>query len=314
MHKILDTFLSDHISIRDPDETTRRELKIIELLKSKSLSVAAGEPLQSPEIRATKMSDDLDPDDLEEEGNSRISAMRTITVPIPRPGGASGSLRGNGNGIHRPPTHSRSLSGGMGGMMASPSPEIDTRQLGRASTSSSPIFSSRPLHASHTHPGSRLPRSIMTHNGNGLDDEPMGSGMSHSTGSPIDGSSNAQRMLDNWVNNAQVDSVGGGTFGLSGYDPSLNMLNTSAGGGASWLGLDGGLGGGFSGAVGAGGTASMSVDGGMGGYHPGLARTDSSEFIRAATGGMNGMNDPSVVDWNYWESLIEQIRAAGGSA
>ncbi|KAF8308158.1 hypothetical protein DL93DRAFT_2043015, partial [Clavulina sp. PMI_390] len=38
MHRILDSFLTDHANLPQIDETTRRELKIIELLKSKSLS------------------------------------------------------------------------------------------------------------------------------------------------------------------------------------------------------------------------------------------------------------------------------------
>ncbi|KAJ4478167.1 fungal-specific transcription factor domain-containing protein [Lentinula aciculospora] len=37
MHTILDTFVSDHDGLREIDETTRRELKTIEFLKSKSL-------------------------------------------------------------------------------------------------------------------------------------------------------------------------------------------------------------------------------------------------------------------------------------
>ncbi|KAA1466416.1 hypothetical protein DENSPDRAFT_831235 [Dentipellis sp. KUC8613] len=41
MHKILDTFLKDHEGIREMDETTRRELKIIEFLKTKSSQVDA---------------------------------------------------------------------------------------------------------------------------------------------------------------------------------------------------------------------------------------------------------------------------------
>ncbi|KDQ64551.1 hypothetical protein JAAARDRAFT_28196 [Jaapia argillacea MUCL 33604] len=38
MHAILDAFLSEHEGVRDMDETTRRELKIIEFLKTKSIS------------------------------------------------------------------------------------------------------------------------------------------------------------------------------------------------------------------------------------------------------------------------------------
>lgn len=41
MHTILDTFLKDHEGIREVDETTRREVKIIEFLKAKSSQVEA---------------------------------------------------------------------------------------------------------------------------------------------------------------------------------------------------------------------------------------------------------------------------------
>lgn len=41
MHTILDTFLNDHEGIREMDETTRREVKIIKFLKAKSSQVEA---------------------------------------------------------------------------------------------------------------------------------------------------------------------------------------------------------------------------------------------------------------------------------
>ncbi|KAI0053555.1 hypothetical protein FA95DRAFT_1552041 [Auriscalpium vulgare] len=41
MHAILDTFLKDHEGVREMDETTRRELKIIEFLKTKSSQMEA---------------------------------------------------------------------------------------------------------------------------------------------------------------------------------------------------------------------------------------------------------------------------------
>jgi len=41
MHTILDTFIKEHEGIREMDETTRREVKIIEFLKAKSSQVEA---------------------------------------------------------------------------------------------------------------------------------------------------------------------------------------------------------------------------------------------------------------------------------
>jgi hypothetical protein len=40
MHTILDEFLTDHEGVREMDETTRRELKIIEFLQSRALQIA----------------------------------------------------------------------------------------------------------------------------------------------------------------------------------------------------------------------------------------------------------------------------------
>ncbi|KAL4081906.1 fungal-specific transcription factor domain-containing protein [Scleroderma yunnanense] len=44
MHNVLDLFLQDHEGVREMDETTRRELKIIEFLKSRALQLAESTP------------------------------------------------------------------------------------------------------------------------------------------------------------------------------------------------------------------------------------------------------------------------------
>lgn len=44
MHNILDVFLKDHEGVREMDETTRRELKIIEFLKTRALQLAETTP------------------------------------------------------------------------------------------------------------------------------------------------------------------------------------------------------------------------------------------------------------------------------
>jgi hypothetical protein len=48
MHAILDTFLKEHEGIREMDETTRREVKIIEFLKAKSSQIEASISEASP--------------------------------------------------------------------------------------------------------------------------------------------------------------------------------------------------------------------------------------------------------------------------
>lgn len=271
MHKILDSFLSEHISPpgHEADETTRRELKIIELLKSKSLSVAAGEPLHSPPHGRAKR-------ELEDEGGTgsggRISALRTVPVPVPRP--RAGSFGGVGNTLTSPGFHGSET---MGDNSAQSSPQWTTAGMG------TPGHSHRPKRSA---------------TGNASLDEDANGGTS--TLSPLESSSSssaAQRLLDNWVNNAQMDSVGTGTFGLSSLDPNLQMMGGTnigmAGGG--WLGLDG----------------STGPMGDVSAHGPTLIRSDSADLLGAAS---SGLGDPSAVDWNYWENLIEQIRAAGGSA
>lgn len=259
MHRILDSFLSDHADVHEADETTRRELKIIELLKSKSLSVAAGEPLRSPPTRTRELANDGDA-----EGKPRVSAIRTITVPVPRP-------------------RANSTSATLGSGLASPGYHGSDRTLGEASSQSSPARISGPL-SSHARAGHKRLASSLEEGGE------VNTPNGNATLSPVESSSSAQRLLDTWVNSAQIESVGSGTFGLNaGLDPSLSTLGSSAN---AWLGMDG-------------------SSGHEQGYRPAPPRSSSADILGAAS---NGLGDPSAVDWNYWENLIEQIRAAGGTA
>lgn len=275
MHRILDSFLSDHNGGQQADETTRRELKIIELLKSKSLSVAAGEPLHSPpKSRKREL-----PDDGDAEGKSRISALRTIPVPVPRPRAGSSASAPHGG------------SGSFGPGLTSPGYHGSDRTMGDSSAQSSPMWKSGTLGSAS--------RSRGAGHANSYEDGVADSGTptGNTTLSPLESSSSAQRLLDNWVNSAQIDSVGSGTFGLNlGLDPTLNGT-----GGNGWLGGMG-MDGGASGGPGMNGDAA---------YHPVLPRTDSADLLAAASG---GADDPTAVDWNYWENLFEHIRASGGAA
>jgi hypothetical protein len=259
MHRILDSFLSDHANVHEADETTRRELKIIELLKSKSLSVAAGEPLRSPPTSRThELADDADA-----EGKSRVSAMRTVPVPVPRP-------------------RANSTSAALGSRLASPGYHGSDRTLGESSSQSSPAWISGPL-GSHARAGHK--KFVSSLDEGGEVSTPNG----NATLSPIESSSSAQRLLDNWVNSAQIESVGSGTFGLNaGLDPSLGTLGSSAN---AWLSMDG-------------------SSGHEQAYQPAPPRTDSADLLGVVP---NGLGDRSAVDWNYWENLIEQIRASGSS-
>jgi hypothetical protein len=52
MHDILDTFLRDHSTLKELDETTKRELKIIEFLQQKAKAVEAEGP--KPKVQKTE--------------------------------------------------------------------------------------------------------------------------------------------------------------------------------------------------------------------------------------------------------------------
>lgn len=288
MHNILDTFLRDHIGLYEKDETTNRELKIIELLKSKSVSVAAGGPIHSPPM----------PRKRELEEDTRISALRsTSNESIGNGSGSSqhhpaearillelgqsrsrnenGNGNGNGNGVRGLSTYGS-----------------DSAMAGASSAASSPAWDSRPLNQMRTNDGISTPAAGAM---NGFNASNLGM-IDVSNASPLDEEESAQRLLDNWVNHAQVDSVGGATFGSMGGIDSLGIgpgaLN--GGGWASMGGTDMSENGGYTGLA---PSRAESVDGGYMGLPPGAA----------------GLADAST-DWNYWETLVNSIRASGGMA
>lgn len=94
MHTILDTFIKEHEGIREMDETTRREVKIIEFLKAKSSQVEAS----INEIPA--FDEPLEPADAQpllhiQKPTSRSAALAALPIsgPIsPRPTESTPSL------------------------------------------------------------------------------------------------------------------------------------------------------------------------------------------------------------------------------
>lgn len=61
MHTILDDFLKDHEGVREMDETTRRELKIIEFLKSRALQIAESMSQNTDQDSCTAIDSQLSP-------------------------------------------------------------------------------------------------------------------------------------------------------------------------------------------------------------------------------------------------------------
>lgn len=78
MHSILDGFMKDHEGMREMDETTRRELKTIEFLKSKaSLVEAHGVPSR----RTSKLHDQALHNRAEQQAQLLLSLQQPITSP-----------------------------------------------------------------------------------------------------------------------------------------------------------------------------------------------------------------------------------------
>lgn len=84
MHTILDSFLAEHEGMPDIDETTRRELKIIEFLKNKSLQAEANgqDPFRAPEPNSA--GPHVDAQLLLELGQSTTSRSPSVMPAVPR--------------------------------------------------------------------------------------------------------------------------------------------------------------------------------------------------------------------------------------
>lgn len=257
MHKILDTFLNDHVGMYESDETTRRELKIIELLKTKSLSVAAGEPIHSP---PPKRKLEIRDDNAESPG---VSALRSTSNPQPDPSTEANILLELGQSSRR--------NGGLG-VPSSSFPATSSDANGDSPSVSSPPWNQPPLQQLRINSNGDISAALAK--------TPM---VDVSNASPLDEEESAQRLLDNWVNNAQIDSVGGATFGLGGIDTSSSIVPNG------W---------------------SLSMEGGDAFS---ISRPESVDGLLALpASGQQG--DASSGDWNYWDNLVEHIRASGGIA
>ncbi|KZT20350.1 hypothetical protein NEOLEDRAFT_1140800 [Neolentinus lepideus HHB14362 ss-1] len=97
MHTILDQFLADHEGIPDIDETTKRELKIIEFLKNKSLQVEASGQGPSRSVESNAAVPHVDAQLLLELGQS-ASRSPSVVPALPR----RKSVNGVGFGLPSP--------------------------------------------------------------------------------------------------------------------------------------------------------------------------------------------------------------------
>lgn len=205
MHAILDTFLRDHEGVGDLDDTTRRELKIVQFLKSKALQA------ETTNKNGHKVAVDASPTS---SVDNLDAASANILLSLQRSQNAH---------LH----HHRSASEGTspGGPMHGPYPTLaSSNNMQSLSTSSTPApfigpmpaFARVPHHkdpARHSPSGTGSPRSA---------DEDMA----------------AQNMLDHWCNAVTnpppllLDGFGNGNSLSSGQ---WGTFSTGVGDMSSWL-------------------------------------------------------------------------------
>ena len=255
MHKILDTFLDNYLSRPDPDETTVRELKIIQLLKNKSLSVAAGGPLHSPPP---------------EKAFPLIA--EDSTTPSSWPTAPQSPMSRVTPGMERENASETSTLLELGQPL-----QCVTYAPSTAAAASTEAFAQ----TATSSPRPPWPRRTTIQPSNQMEASFDGA-TSHDipNDSPLDEEESAQRLLNHWVNNAEVDSMGGGRFGIGGIDIS-NILPSA------W-----------------GATGSADCDASFGPF----SRADALDASGMPSGGTSDM----TADYNYWEQLVEHIRASGG--
>lgn len=94
MHLILDTFLQEHQGVLDVDDTTRRELKIVQFLKSKAM-----DPRNTGTSTSGSVGDAMSPGSLT-SSPSKIPTSDSRTIIPPNGSGPSDQPR-NGKGTHR---------------------------------------------------------------------------------------------------------------------------------------------------------------------------------------------------------------------
>lgn len=205
MHAILDTFLRDHEGVGDLDDTTRRELKIVQFLKSKALQAETTNkngPKVAVDASPTSSVDNLD------------AASANILLSLQRSQNAH---------LH----HHRSASEGTspGGPMHGPYPTLaSSNNMQSLSTSSTPAPFIGPMPAF-----ARLP-----HHKDPARHSPSGTGSPRSA----DEDMAAQNMLDHWCNAVTnpppllLDGFGNGNSLSSGQ---WGTFSTGVGDMSSWL-------------------------------------------------------------------------------
>lgn len=304
MHEILDSFLRDHgigegasAMLKEVDDTTKRELKIIEFLSQKAKSAEAQAP------RAPKRDEGDDDDEDGEDGHQGLSAERTsvrtkrskrsiasatdagLLLGIAQSTSASGTGTPVGTiaGTSFGPGHSRTPSniaiprGNITGSpmtrtpIDTPSPKFGPQNPPNMSPSY--IRMNPPSHLASPRLVDLAQRSTAHESGS------LGS-------SSPSADESAQKLLDNWCNS--VNSFEAGTIGLGGFE----------------------FGNSFGGGIGPGINAPLWGGPLMGGPFPqglGLVNAPPSDSNGMPPGEMAPINGDGA-DYMYWDTLVQQIR------
>ncbi|KAG9039629.1 hypothetical protein FRB95_009210 [Tulasnella sp. JGI-2019a] len=348
MHEVMDTFLSDHgvgegvqPVLKEVDETTRRELKIIQFLSEKA---------KNAEKRQSEAMTSQTPDGaLDGDGDEEIQERNAM----PPPNEDKVSAERSSVRIKRQKS-SRSITAQDAALLigiSSSSTPLPTSGERPATAPSSSVSS--PFSHSRTPSGVVLPASSVVHSPTNQhrQDLPMSAhplhspvytrlnSSIHSTVSPLSGSQlhlshlaqrqvghdarslassspsaedeSAQRLLDNWCNN--VNSTDAGPVSLTSYDTSaFNLFTAGPGGGPMWNGSLPGYAGPLHPNMGLGlmnpaGTASPNNANGMLAGMTG-ALPSGGQMLSSDLGGVNGEG----ADYMVWDALVQQIR--GGAS
>lgn len=307
MHDILDTFLRDHgigdgagPVLKELDETTKRELKIIEFLSQKA---------KSAEARVVKKKEGEEEDEEEtEEGSARPKrkkSSRSVTSTDAGlllgisgqtgPLGSSASTAVGTSAATSPFTHNRTPSN-----LNIPRPGVNSPLTRTPIDSPSPKFTAHPnMSPSHTrlNPPSHVasPRLV------DLAQRQPHESMSLASSSPSAEEEHAQTLLDNWCNNVNSTGLEPTPGSMGGFDSNLFSVFGQSGipGGPMW------------------GGPLVSTPGFQQGLGLGLmttsvptATTDPNTAPAA-----NGLPSAELgplsgdgADYMYWDNLVQQIR------
>jgi hypothetical protein len=187
MHTILDTFMADHEGLPELDDTTRRELKIIEFLKAKVRGNTGSHPQES-HVRTPTM-----------EAHLLLGLQHGSSRPGPSRQPSSASMHGTGRPAY-PTASSTSPSMGPTPGNGSPSPPLGYAAMPPPSV---PTF------------GTPYAMPNM---------DPF-SGLSPTSGSPsVDEESAAQSLLDHWCNTVNGAIDGLNTPGMSDAPSNIGWM------------------------------------------------------------------------------------------